>query len=99
LIMERTITQSAARATQHKADALIISGDATGDAPVTIDLDNARVGAGVPVIIGSGLDSDNASMLLNHCDGAIVGTALMKDKVVNAGNVKALLKSIERLKS
>ncbi|MBT5188001.1 MAG: BtpA/SgcQ family protein, partial [Kordiimonadaceae bacterium] len=76
MLQPRTISASATLASHHGADVIVVSGDATGDAPVTIDLDNAQNGSTTPVIIGSGLDCENANMLLDHCDGAIVGTAL-----------------------
>jgi len=96
MLNPRTISQSARLATDHKADAIVISGDATGDAPVINDLIEAKKAAGVAVIIGSGTDSQNASNLLDHCDGTIVGTALMKNKIVNAENVKRLMASLGR---
>ena len=97
MLIKRSITESARLANIHKADAIVISGDATGDAPVLNDLDNAKSGSDIPVIIGRGLEPNNASNLLGHCDGAIVGTALMKEKIVNVENVKTLLNSIGRL--
>lgn len=96
MLIKRSINQSARLASMHKADAIVISGDATGDAPVLNDLDDAKSASYVPVIIGSGFDGGNANRLLDHCDGAIVGTALMKDKNVNSDNVEKLLKSIGR---
>lgn len=97
MLIKRSITESARLANMHKADAIVISGDATGDAPVLDDLGDAKSGSDVPVIIGSGLKAGNASLLLNHSDGAIVGTALMKEKVVNKDNVEKILKEIGRL--
>ncbi|MCC3860323.1 BtpA/SgcQ family protein [Pseudemcibacter aquimaris] len=97
MLIDRTIAQSAKLAEQHHADAIIISGDATGDAPVINDLDQSKAATEIPVIIGSGFDAENGQMLLNHCDGAIVGTALMKDKVVNTEKSRKLLTALGRL--
>ena len=96
MLITRSIEDSARLANFHHADAIVISGDATGDAPVIHDLDEAKKGSDVPVIIGSGLDAKNANKLLKHCDGAIVGTALMKDKTVNHENVETLLTALGR---
>jgi len=96
MLEERSLKQSAELATYHQADAIVVSGDATGDAPVTIDLDHAKSGAGVPVIIGSGLDANNACELMTHCDGAIIGTALMKNQIVNSENVSQLISALGR---
>lgn len=63
-----------------RADAIILSGVATG-APVNrseLQSVRERVGQG-RILIGSGLTLDNASDLLPFVDGAIVGTALKVD--------------------
>jgi uncharacterized protein len=62
------------------ADAVIVSGPRTGAPPTISDLREAREAAsGTPVLIGSGLTTDNARELLPLADGAIVGTALERD--------------------
>ncbi len=67
------------------ADALIVSGRSTGDAPRSSDL--VLVRERLPeamVLIGSGLTAQNAGELLRHADGAICGTALKREgKVEN----------------
>lgn len=65
------------------ADALIVSGTATGSAT---DPDNVRrvkhAVPQTPVLIGSGFDARTAPALLAHADGAIVGTSLKHDGLV-----------------
>ncbi|MFO7563872.1 MAG: BtpA/SgcQ family protein [Enhygromyxa sp.] len=65
------------------ADAVIVSGTATG-APVDPELlRRVRVAAGAkPVVIGSGLTLQNAEALLAQADAAIVGTWLKRDGLV-----------------
>lgn len=65
------------------ADAVIVTGAATG-APVDVELlRRVRSAAGAkPVVIGSGLDRQNAATLLPHADAAIVGTSLKRDGLV-----------------
>lgn len=94
MLVERTIAESASLAQLHGADAVVVSGRETGDAPITEDLDAAKGGCDIPVIIGSGTDAANVATLLAHCNGAIVGTALMKDKCVNAENAQKLKSAI-----
>lgn len=96
MLERRTLTESASLATQHDADAIVVSGSATGDAPSTTELSQATEGAGVPVIIGSGLDQGNAVTLLAACNGAIVGTALMTDRSVDPRKVEQLMTRIGR---
>jgi uncharacterized protein len=71
----KPLALSAQQAAEHAADAVVVTGSATGVAPSTIDLAAART-AGIPVLIGSGLSRENAAELLPHSSGAIVGTAL-----------------------
>jgi len=62
------------------ADAVIVSGPATGVPPTAADLREAREAAGgTPVLVGSGLTVENVAALLPLADGAIVGTALERD--------------------
>jgi uncharacterized protein len=60
-----------------RADALIVSGTATG---YTTDLEDVRrvkaVVPDTPILIGSGFNADTAASLLLYADGAIVGTSL-----------------------
>jgi hypothetical protein len=68
-----------------RADALIVSGTATGHG--TDPADVARVKASVPttpVLIGSGFDLESAKILLAHADGAIVGTSLKQNGELSA---------------
>ncbi|HSV74328.1 MAG TPA: BtpA/SgcQ family protein [Chthonomonadales bacterium] len=60
-----------------RADALIVTGPATGDEAAATDLAAVRSAVdGVPLIIGSGLGVRSAASMLAHADGAIVGSAL-----------------------
>lgn len=99
MLEDRTLAESAALATARQADAIVVSGSATGSAPVPDELIAAGRGAGVPVIIGSGLDATNAVSLMPLCDGAIVGTALMRDRRVDSGRVTSLLHQVNRVRT
>jgi hypothetical protein len=84
------------------ADALILSGRATGSPPEGRDL--ARVRAACPgarLYLGSGLSVGNAAELLVHADGAIVGTSLKRgahvDQPVDPKRVRALVAAVARL--
>lgn len=57
------------------ADALIVSGAATGSAPAAADLARVREALpDTPLLVGSGLTLDNVAALLDVADGALVGT-------------------------
>jgi membrane complex biogenesis BtpA family protein len=67
-------------ATRALADAVIVSGPATGVPPSVGDLEEAREAAGTTTLfLGSGLTPENARELLPLVDGAIVGTSLERD--------------------
>lgn len=86
------------------ADALIVSGRATGAAPDAALADRlvARFPA-LPVLIGSGLNPANAGALLAGAAGAIVGTAAKLGGItrnpVDPTAAKALAEAIRALKA
>lgn len=101
MIEERPLRESARLACRHRADAVVVTGDATGDAPSLEDLrlaaDGIRTsGMDVPLLVGSGMTAANAPTLLGECDGAIVGTALMRDRNVDREAVRRFLTSVKR---
>lgn len=77
------------------ADALIVSGAATGSATNPDDLRRVRAAIPTtPLLVGSGFDAQTAQSLLDHADGAIVGTSLKRRGIVSepvdADRVRAL---------
>jgi len=67
------------------ADALVLTGGATGEAPAAEEIE--RVRRRLPrarILVGSGLSEANAAALLGHADGAIVGTWLKRDGRIEA---------------
>lgn len=59
------------------ADALIVSGRMTGDAPDLAKVREARALAGAtPLLIGSGATAENVGAFLSVADGVIVGTSV-----------------------
>ena len=98
MIEPRSLRESARIACKEQADAVVVTGTATGNAPTTEDLRNAANGSDLPVLIGSGLDAENARNLLRAVDGAIVGTALMRDRAVDPAAVNSLMSKLDRIK-
>ena len=61
------------------ADAVIVSGGATGYAPTEQDLADAKAAAGrTPVLVGSGATVDNIPELMRLADGVIVSSSLKR---------------------
>ena len=67
-----------------RADALIVTGSATGAHTSEKDLQAVKaVLPDTPLLIGSGFDAASAAALMAHADGAIAGTSLKKSAVVS----------------
>lgn len=80
MLERRGIDESAHLAAVHGADAIIVTGTVTGEAPLPTDLELASAAStGIPLLIGSGLSPHNAVACLAMCRGAIVGSALMSN--------------------
>lgn len=72
-----------AKETIHRglADALIVSGVATGSSADIKDVENVKKALpDVPLFIGSGVNQDNAKDLLSIADGAIVATSIKRQE-------------------
>jgi len=103
-IVSRPVEESARDAAYRgMADALIVTGPHTGAEPDRDQL--RRVKDSVPdrpVLIGSGLTSRNAAELLREADGAIVGTSLKEngliEKPVDETHVRELVESVARVR-
>ncbi len=92
MIEPRPLRASAELARDKGADAVVVTGTESGNPPSIEDLRQAAVG--LPVLIGSGLDAENAAELLAECDGAIVGTSVMSNRRVDATALSLLMSAI-----
>ncbi len=91
MLAPRSLAESARRAREAGADAVVVSGTRTGEAPSAEEVQAACDGAGAcPVLVGSGLTPGNAGALLALAGGAIVGTSLMTDGRATPEQVRAL---------
>jgi len=65
---------------RNLADALIVTGRATGEATALADLKRVRRAVpDVPVLVGSGVTAESAAELLTIADGLIVGTWIKRE--------------------
>jgi len=77
-----TDIEQTARDLVHRglADALVVSGPATGQVTPLSDVKRVRSAVGeVPLLIGSGVTAESAAELLSVADGLIVGTSVKRD--------------------
>ena len=85
------------------ADAIIVSGAATGSATDTRTLDTAaRAAAQTPVFVGSGISVESIAELIAHgASGLIVGTSLKHDgrisNPVDPARVRALVDAVRQI--
>lgn len=94
MVERRPLAASARLAASKGADAVVVTGTESGDAPGVAELREAA--QGLPVLIGSGLDAANAAELLAECDGAIVGTSIITDGRVDADALRKLMTAAGR---
>ena len=62
-----------------RGDAVIITGSTTGEPPAIEDVREAKARSTLPVLLGSGLNSDNIADYYARADGFIVGSSLKAD--------------------
>lgn len=102
IVGDRSIAELTHDTEAFGADALIATGQRTGD-PTTVDevLQISGV-ASRPVLVGSGLDVDNAAELMSTADGAIVGSAMKHDGVwwnpVDVERAKAIVAEVRKVR-
>lgn len=83
------------------ADALIVSGFATGSAPVLDDLTLAREAVpDTPLLVGSGVSKENIGSLFDIANGAIVASSLKRQGIlanpVDVERVRALVEQVRQ---
>ncbi|MCF7927482.1 MAG: BtpA/SgcQ family protein [Spirochaetales bacterium] len=85
------------------ADAILVSGPLTGQAPTGKNVEEVKRGVSIPVFINTGLKVETADDLLSAADGAVVGTSLKKDGVtwnqVEVARVKKLMDKVNQIRT
>ena len=76
LTADLSIADVARGMTLHRADAVVVTGDHTGEPPSHADLAAVRAATDLPIFVGSGASADNYGDLYLLADGFIVGSAL-----------------------
>lgn len=78
------IGETAAAAEFMRADAVVVTGTATGARPGADDVAEVRARCGLPLYLGSGITADNLSDYYEGADGFIVGSTFKVDGRWNA---------------
>jgi len=79
IVSDKSIEVLANDAVSEGAEMLIITGFETGKPPTVEEVKTIKSCISVPVLLGSGLTSENVQELLTYADGAIVGSAFKED--------------------
>jgi membrane complex biogenesis BtpA family protein len=102
IVADRDIAQQTHDVEAFGADVLIATGRRTGDPTQPSEVTEIADAASRPVIVGSGLDADNAESLLTIADGAIVGSAMKEGGVwwapVSVERTRAIVDVVDRLR-
>lgn len=101
LLSRLSLAQSAMRAFQFGADAVIVTGDWTGEAPKMRDLQIVRsaIGKSKALLVGSGADNKNIADIFSFADGVIVSTSLKTGgNTMLESNVKKYSQRIDVMK-
>lgn len=78
---DRTISELTRDLEFFDADAVIATGQRTGDAATDEELIEITSATALPVLVGSGVTAENASRILALANGVIIGSSLKRDGV------------------
>ncbi len=96
-----SISETAAAVEFMRGDAVIVTGSATGHAPLPEVVAQAKRGTRLPVLLGSGTTAENLSEFYEVADGFIVGSHFKTDgtwsRKVDAQRVRRFMAMHQRL--
>jgi membrane complex biogenesis BtpA family protein len=81
IVADRPIAELVRDVAFFHADAVIATGQRTGDAATEAEIGTIRAATYLPVLVGSGITPDNVARILAKVDGVIVASALKEGGV------------------
>lgn len=100
IISDRSITEQALDAQIDGAEALIVTGFETGQAPTPKKVKEFAENINVPVLIGSGVTKENVGELMKYSDGMIVGSYFKNNNNwkndIDVNQVKEFVEEVEK---
>ncbi len=78
---DRTVAELTRDLAFFDADAVIATGQRTGNAATFEEIDEVRGATHLPLLVGSGVTPDNVAAILARTDGVIVASSLKRDGV------------------
>ena len=98
IVADRTVSEQVRDVEFFDADAVICTGQRTGDAARVEEIDEMRAATSLPLLVGSGATIENIGTLLPLLDGVIVASALKRDGVwwnpVDQARVEAFMQKV-----
>ncbi|MFK7880197.1 BtpA/SgcQ family protein [Roseobacter sp.] len=95
IVADRTVTELTRDLAFFDADAVIATGQRTGDSAALDEIETVRDATHLPVLVGSGVTPENVGAILETVDAAIVASSLKEGGVwwnpVEAKRVSALM--------
>jgi uncharacterized protein len=76
IVADRSVTELTRDLEFFDADAVIATGQRTGDAPDIEELNQITGATRLPVLVGSGITADNVATVLQRAEGVIIGSSL-----------------------
>jgi membrane complex biogenesis BtpA family protein len=99
---DRSIAELARDVEFFDADAVIATGQRTGDAASVDEIQAIRSGSSLPLIVGSGVTIDNVETILPLVDAVIIASALKRDGVwwneVEKARVSAFMRKAREIR-
>lgn len=100
---DRSLEEQAQDVQTARADGVIVTGLRTGTPPNKQDIERIRSAVRLPILIGSGLSTENVAELLPLVNGAIVGSYFKTDlelaKPVDVRRVQIFMDKVKTLRS
>lgn len=81
IVADRSIQELTRDVDFFEADAVIATGQRTGDSATLSEIDEIRSATELPLLVGSGVTPDNVGQILSRTQGVIVASALKVDGV------------------
>jgi uncharacterized protein len=102
IVADRPIPELVRDVEFFDADAVIATGQRTGDAATTEEIEIVRSGTSLPVLVGSGVSTENVETILPLVDGVIVASSLKEGGVwwnrVDEARLAAFMRKVQAIR-
>ena len=101
IVADRSIKELTRDVEFFDADVVIATGQRTGDAATTKEIQTIKAATSLPVLVGSGVNVDNIFEILSVADGVIIASSLKRDGLwwneVDTDRVAVFMEQVRRL--